>query len=230
MDGVAQHVGVHTIADGRRSPKRIVVASGKGGSGKTTTVRNLAVAAVHAGLAVTTVDLDESPTLTTWWKQRPDVLPPVEHMTAPIDQFDGDLRAEIEAVQGCNLLIVDTPPSLTAYPQHARGLIRAADLVLVPCQQYDEDLDAVAAWVALVRDLGARSLVLLNRTQRRESSFEAAKRRLVKLAKLCPIDIPHFADVPKTFARGLGVAEVRGAKGGADYEAVMDHIRNEVGF
>jgi len=230
VDKVAQHANLQRVIASGTSPKRIVVASGKGGSGKTTTVRNLAVAAVHADLAVTTVDLDESPTLTAWWKQRPDTLPSVEHMTAPIDQFDGDLRAEIEAVQGCDLLVVDTPPSLTAYPQHARGLIRAADLVLVPCQQYDEDLDAVAAWVSLVRDLGTQSLVLLNRTQRRESSFEAAKRRLVKLAKLCPIDIPHFADVPKTFARGLGVAEVRGAKGGADYEAVMDHIRNEMGF
>lgn len=213
-----------------RQPKRILVASGKGGSGKTTTVRNLAVAAVHAGLTVTTVDLDESPTLTTWWRRRPDLLPAIEHMAAPIDQIDGDLRAEIEAIQDCSLVIVDTPPSLTAYPQHARGLIRSADLVLVPCQQYEEDLDAVIAWTALACDLGANSLVVLNRTQRRESSFEAAKRRLVKAGRLCPIDIPHFADVPKTFGKGLGVAEVRGAKGGADYEAVLDHIRNEIGF
>lgn len=227
---MVRHVEAKAVMHGKSSPKRIIVASGKGGSGKTTTVRNLAVAAVHAGLTVTTVDLDESPTLTTWWKQRPDFLLPVEHMAVPISQFDGDLRAEIEAVQGCHLLIVDTPPSLTAYPRHARALVRAADLVLVPCQQYDEDLDAVAAWFALVRDLGAQVFVLLNRTQRRESSFEAAKRRLVKFAKLCPIDIPHFADVPKTFSRGLGVAEVRGAKGAADYEAVMDHLRSEMGF
>ena len=107
---------------------------------------------------------------------------------------------------------------------------QAADLVLVPCQQYDEDLDAVTAWVGLARDLGAKSLILLNRTQRRESSFEAAKRRLVKLGHLCPIDIPHFADVPKTFSKGLGVAEVRGAKGGDDYEAVLNHIRTEMGI
>lgn len=213
-----------------RVPKRLVVASGKGGSGKTTTARNLAVAAVHAGLNVTTVDLDESPTLTAWWKRRPEILPSIEHMAAPIDRIDGDLRQEVEAVVGCDLLIVDTPPSLTAYPAHARGLIRAADLVLVPCQQYDEDLDAVTAWIGLARDLGASSLILLNRTQRRESSFEAAKRRLVKLGRLCPIDIPHFADVPKTFPKGLGVAEVRGAKGGADYEAVLDHIRSEIGI
>ena len=211
-------------------PKRLVVASGKGGSGKTTTTRNLAVAAVHAGLSVTTIDLDESPTLTTWWRRRPELLPAIEHMAAPIDQIDGDLRREIEDVTGCDLLIIDTPPSLTAYPHHARALLRAADLVLVPCQQYDEDLDAVIAWTNLARDLGANSLVMLNRTQRRETSFEIAKRRLVKGGRLCPIDIPHFADVPKTFSKGLGVAEVRGAKGGADYEAVLNHLRGEIGF
>jgi len=211
-------------------PKRVLVASGKGGSGKTTTARNLAVAAVHSGLAVTTVDLDESPTLTTWWRNRPDILPQIDHMAAPIDSIEGDLRQEIEGIKGCDLLVIDTPPSLTAYPAHARALIRAADLVVVPCQQYDEDLDAVTAWVGLTRDLGASTLILLNRTQRRESSFEAAKRRLVKLGRLCPIDIPHFADVPKTFSRGLGVAEVRGAKGGQDYEAVLDHICRELGI
>jgi len=211
-------------------PKRVLVASGKGGSGKTTTARNLAVAAVHSGLAVTTVDLDESPTLTTWWRNRPDILPQIDHMAAPIDSIEGDLRQEIEGIKGCDLLVIDTPPSLTAYPAHARALIRAANLVVVPCQQYDEDLDAVTAWVGLTRDLGASTLILLNRTQRRESSFEAAKRRLVKLGRLCPIDIPHFADVPKTFSRGLGVAEVRGAKGGQDYEAVLDHICRELGI
>ena len=209
-------------------PKRLLVASGKGGSGKTTTCRNLAVAAVLAGLSVTTVDLDESPTLTAWWKRRPEILPAFDHIPAPINEFEGDLRAEIEAVTGCDLLIVDTPPSLSAYPSHARELIRAADLVLVPTQQYDEDLEAVSAWSELAVDLGARALVLLNRTQRRETSFEAAKRRLVKLNRLCPIDIPHYADVPKSFSKGLGVAEVRGAKGGADYEAVLDHIRREL--
>lgn len=211
-------------------PKRVLVASGKGGSGKTTTARNLAVAAVHYGLAVTTVDLDESPTLTAWWRNRPDILPQIDHMAAPINSIEGDLREEIEGIKGCDLLVIDTPPSLTAYPAHARALIRAADLVVIPCQQYDEDLDAVTAWVGLTRDLGASSLILLNRTQRRESSFEAARRRLVKLGRLCPIDIPHFADVPKTFSRGLGVAEVRGAKGGQDYEAVLDHVCRELGI
>ena len=234
MDGVVEAgLDVDQVGIGEQRlcptvPKRVLVASGKGGSGKTTTARNLAVAAVHSGLAVTTVDLDESPTLTAWWRNRPDILPQIDHMAAPIDSIEGDLRKEIEGVEGCDLLVIDTPPSLTAYPAHARALIRAADLVLVPCQQYDEDLDAVTAWVQLTRDLGASSLILLNRTQRRESSFEAAKRRLVKLGRLCPIDIPHFADVPKTFSRGLGVAEVRGAKGGQDYEAVLDHVRREL--
>ena len=64
MGGTAQHVEAQAVMHNGLSPKRIVVASGKSGSGKTTTVRNLAVAAVHAGLTVTTIDLDESPTLT----------------------------------------------------------------------------------------------------------------------------------------------------------------------
>ena len=38
--------------------KRILLAAGKGGVGKTTLCRNLAVAAAHSGLRTVTADLD----------------------------------------------------------------------------------------------------------------------------------------------------------------------------
>src|SRR3954462_15489991 len=57
--------------------KWLLVASGKGGSGKTSTSLNLAVFAAHEGLKVVAVDLDRQATLTRWYERRPDEAPPV---------------------------------------------------------------------------------------------------------------------------------------------------------
>lgn len=207
-----------------------MVGSGKGGSGKTTTVRNLAVAATQAGLSVTTVDLDESPTLTRWSTRRPGDLTRIEHISKPLAGMadEDSLYDFVRAIRGTDLVLVDTPPSLPEYKSRAKELLKTANLLVIPTQQYDEDLEAALAWGISARDNGIATLTLLNRTLRREKSFEYAKRRLVKMLPLCPIDIPHFADIPKSFVGGMGVSEIKGAKGGADYEAVIDHIRSVI--
>ena len=58
---------------------RLVLASPKGGSGKTTMARNLATAAVHHGLNVVTADLDPQATLTAWSRRRPKNLLAIPH-------------------------------------------------------------------------------------------------------------------------------------------------------
>ncbi|WP_162630212.1 ParA family protein [Azospirillum ramasamyi] len=226
--------------------KRLLVASGKGGSSKTTTARHFSTAAAHAGLAVVTLDLDESPTLSTWWTKRPDTLPSIEHIRAPIhelvDLSDVDVEGEdvgaviaarvekeILGIEDYDLLIIDTPASMAAYPHHANALIRASDLVVVPTRQYDDDINSVTSWMKLVRDLGVDGMFLLSDTQRRESAFEDAKRKLVKHGPLCPIDIPHFADIPKTLSKGTSVIDMRRGRGREDYAAAFDVVRQKLG-
>lgn len=211
-----------------KTPKYIAVASGKGGSGKTTTVRNLSVAALHAGLKVTTIDLDESPTLTKWYSRRPDIVPDLGHIHAPINTFEGDLGKSVLEITDVDLVLIDTPPSLIAYPTHTRTLLQVVDMVLIPTQQYDEDLDAVIAWMIHLKTSKKKAFFILNDTQRRESSLEDAKRRLVAHGNLAPIDVPHYADIPKTTSKGLGVVDVKGARGAVDYIAVFDFVRNQL--
>ena len=50
--------------------KTIVIAARKGGAGKTTLTRNLAVAASADGLKVLCVDLDPQASLRGWWERR----------------------------------------------------------------------------------------------------------------------------------------------------------------
>src|SRR3712207_703628 len=94
--------------------KRIVLASPKGGAGKTTLCRNLAVAAASAGLCVSVGDLDPQRTLTRWWRRRGSA----EHRLAHYELDMGDVASLVsdDGVDDCDVIFVDTPPSIETYP------------------------------------------------------------------------------------------------------------------
>ena len=106
--------------------------------------------------------------------------------------------------------------------------------MLVPTAQYSDDIQSVTKWMTLIQDLSGQGMFLLTDTHRRESAFEEAKRRLVEFGPLCPIDVPHFADIPKTLDLGLTVLDVmRGqkkARGAEDYTAVFADVRRKLGL
>ena len=98
--------------------KIIVVASRKGGVGKTTLAGHLAVMASNGGKTVVMFDEDPQHSLTEWFNSRKAEQP----LLADIDNLEG-IRASGEA----DLAIIDTPPS------HDTGnLLRQADLVVIP--------------------------------------------------------------------------------------------------
>jgi chromosome partitioning protein len=226
MDIAPLEQSVTTTAEAPLAAKLLTVASAKGGSGKTTTARNLAVAAVHAGLQVGLVDFDPQRTLLRWLSRRPDGAPSIQAFP-PVDLADATQMSHIENL---NLVVIDTPPGIEGETAGVRALIRASDFVLVPTQQQTEDIESTIAWMGFLRDDGVRAAFLLNATSRRARSFERAKRRLLKAGFLVPVDIPRYEDIPSTTDVGLGVIEVKGGKGAEDYAAVWDYIRRELGI
>ncbi len=95
---------------------RIVLASPKGGSGKSTLTRNLAVAAVQNKMRIATADLDPQATLTIWSRRRPNDLPPIPHYRVDWEDADALLDdAELAAHQG---ILIDTPPSIAVSYTH----------------------------------------------------------------------------------------------------------------
>jgi len=78
VSGGAVRAGTHGGA------KWLLVASGKGGSGKTSTGLNMAVYAAHEGLRVVIVDLDRQATLTRWYQRRPNEAPSVTLWAGPM--------------------------------------------------------------------------------------------------------------------------------------------------
>ena len=117
----------------------IVVANQKGGAGKTTLCRNLAVA---AGDDVALIDRDPQGSLTSWWNRREAETPTLVPVTGP-------LADTIEALReaGAKMVFIDTPPAANA---NLAGIIAIANFVLIPVRPTPDDLDAVGPTLDLI--------------------------------------------------------------------------------
>ena len=217
----------------RRKACWLLVASAKGGSGKTTASLNLAVLAAHEGLRVLLVDLDGQQTLSWWASQRPREAPRVDILIQRLRDLsdeDGGFR-EIEAKAEevmANLVIIDTPPSLDDWPRETLRLISRADLTLIPTGQGTPDLNSVIEWMATLKRERSKAAFLINQADRGQTSFERAKVRLNRAGLLCPMDVRRLADVCNAFDHGLGIAEVGGANGINEFRPVWDFVKNLV--
>lgn len=217
------------VVRGRQKAQLVLVSSAKGGSGKTTTTRNLAICAIHDGLSVATVDLDAQGSLTMWFKRRPDEAPPLQHFQVPLDDGVTAIDSILE-MPLLDVVFVDTPPGVEANPQVVKALMHRADLVLIPTGQGSPDLETVLDWAKIVRREGRKSAFLLNRSARSKISFSEAKLELSRMGALCPFDVRDLEDIQRTHRTGLGVVEVRGAAGAADFSGAWNFVRREIGL
>lgn len=208
--------------------KRLLVLSPKGGSGKSTVARNIAAAAVQAGLKVATLDTDPQGTLTRWWQRRPDVAPTIEHYQESLATLD-DAPTDID---GIDLLVVDTPTALetAGYRKPAEALIQAADLILIPVQATPEDLESARGAVRLVRSLNRSGIFVLNRVKPRVREVTDARRGLAGGGDVAPVDLPDLAEVYRSYAAGLGVVEMPGARSAQDFAALWSYVADKLGL
>ena len=135
--------------------KVVVVASQKGGSGKTTTTGHLAVACELAaqGPAVL-VDMDPQGSLAAWWNCRQDDKP--AYAPAQLKELPAKLKALAEA--GYTYAFIDTPPAIT---EAIRAVVREADIVVVPVKPSPHDLRAVGDTVEIIQREGKPFIFVL---------------------------------------------------------------------
>jgi chromosome partitioning protein len=209
-------------------PHCLLIAGPKGGIGKTTLSRNLAVAAALDGLSVATLDLDLQRSLTKWYSKRPDDMAPLSHFEAGM--ATEDIQAALKGIVGFDILVIDTPPSIEDHPEAFRLLADAAGLILIPTGQSDDDLDSVRPWMRFVRQTKSEAAFVLNRVNPRARSFTEAKALLVRDGRICPIEIPTYEDVIFTSSRGIGILELKGGKGGEYIAGVWSFVRAEMGI
>jgi chromosome partitioning protein len=121
-----------------------VMASEKGGVGKTTIATNLACYAVQCGERVVIADLDGQGSAPGWYSLRGGDSPTV----LPVAPENLQKVKESSVVLGVTLLIVDTRGQLSAATLTA---IRAASLVITPVRPSLFDLMALKDTVQLIK-------------------------------------------------------------------------------
>ena len=128
--------------------KVIVLASQKGGVGKSSLTGNLAVAAELAGDGPSVlIDTDPQGSLSAWWSAREANTPALAPTTL------AGLADKLAALgsAGFAYAVVDTPPAIT---DAIRAVVALADLVVIPVKPSPHDLRAVGRTVEIAREGG----------------------------------------------------------------------------
>jgi chromosome partitioning protein len=185
----------------------IVVASQKGGVGKTTVAAHLAVYAsmVGQGPAVL-VDTDPQGSLSEWWDARKDEYQRNEDTltlaTAKLDDLPARL-AELHR-NGAAVAIIDTPPAITA---SIRRVIEVADFVVIPTRPGPHDLRAIAATVGLAREAGKPFLFVVNGATQRANITAEAVAALSEHGQVAPVILYQRTDYAGSMIDGRTVME-----------------------
>jgi chromosome partitioning protein len=206
--------------------KLLLVLGPKGGAGKTTLARNLAVCAAAAGMRTAVLDTDPQGTLAGWWVLRNEDRPRIDLYREPLK----DLIKVPTALDDADLLVIDTPTAIENHPQQTESLIRAADLVLMPIRPTPEDSRSLVAAMRYVRSINPRAAFVPSQVNPRLKETIIVRRKLAGEGDVAPVDIPSLAEVYRTYEQGLGVIEVAGARAAADFEALWRFVADRLGL
>jgi chromosome partitioning protein len=142
------------------SPFIITVAQQKGGAGKSTIAAHMAIALAKLGVKVALIDTDPQRTLTNWYaireKSLNDKKLPLEFATIT----GWKVGNEISRLNKSEVIIIDSPPHMET---ETKSAIRAANLVIVPCQPSPNDLWATDATLNIIAKENKAMILILNR-------------------------------------------------------------------
>jgi chromosome partitioning protein len=208
------------------------LCSPKGGVGKTTIARCLLVAGAQAGLRVIGLDFDPQQSLSKWASRRGTTrlaLPSETFVDVQTHAFDlSEWRERLAEFSAPDLLVIDTPPGVEANLPAIRGLCEAATIVLVPTGTTRDDLDSVLPWMKELLEAKVRASFVLNRVNRRTTSFAKSRARLIRVGPVCPIDIPALEEIHSQSDNGLTVLDLVKSKGHEPMEGLWMFTQQEV--
>ena len=210
----------------------LLVASPKGGAGKSSICRNILVAGALAGLRVRGVDLDAQETLLKW-QQRREMIRATYPQTVAVPVTGLKLRewrSCIRQAPDYDLTVIDTPPTIEQHYAAAVDLCETAHHVLVPACATQDDIDSVTPWMQTLLKAGVACSFVLNRTNRRVKSYEIVRTRLLRAGQLCPVEIPMLEDIHVSAGKGLAVQDLSNKKTSETFEALWIYVARAVGL
>jgi chromosome partitioning protein len=197
----------------------IAIASQKGGSGKTTLAGHLAVEAERCAMGpVALIDTDPQGSLADWWNARKAETP------AFVETYVTRLGEDLERMRtaGVSLVIVDTPPAITATIVE---VVRHSDLVLIPVRPSPHDLGAAGATVDVVERLGKPLVFVINAASPRARITSEAVIALSQHGTLAPSIVHHRTDFAASMIDGRTVMELpKGERSGQEIAELWSYL------
>jgi chromosome partitioning protein len=137
----------------------LAVLSQKGGTGKSHSVRSLAIAALIDGRKVAIIDADPQGTVIAWGKRRQNNAPTIVALGSQT------VASQVKALEGkgADLVVIDTPP-------HAQPIINmaaeASTACLIVTGAFLEELETVATVATIAKSMKKPAAIVLNRVGR----------------------------------------------------------------
>lgn len=203
--------------------KKIAFLSQKGGSGKTTLAVHTAVAAHEAGELVVVIDTDPQKSATVWGEARDQDLPIVA--TAAASELNRVLDAASQ--ERMTLAIVDTAPH--AAPDATR-IVRAVDLVVIPCRPTAFDIAAAGSAVDIVKAAAVPAVFVLSACPFRSPEIVETRAVLAEYGlPIAPIDIIDRRAFARAVATGRAVTEFESdGKAAGEIRILWDWIKEQM--
>ncbi|WP_038345633.1 ParA family protein [Acinetobacter sp. A47] len=202
--------------------KTVVIASRKGGSGKTTNARNFAVALIKRGKRVLLIDTDLQGTLSKWWNRR--TVEDLDLLVVPYSQIKEAQASALRA--GYDYLIIDTPPDSN---EAIEGTVSIADFILVPCKASPDDIEAVVETHKLIQNAGKDFTFIVNEAKPNTSLLTLALETLSQLGPIAPTQYNYISH-PTSAVSGSTVIDTEpSSKAAEDVVKLTNYVLSRVG-
>lgn len=180
--------------------KVIVLASQKGGVGKTTLAAHLAIAATKGGGKCVLTDTDPQGSLVAWWNKREAETPAYQ------ETMIKDLPQTIEALKkaGFDYFFIDTPPATTPA---MRTVFNYADYVLIPTKPSPHDLGAIGQTIDIVTEAGRKYGFVITQAKSNSRLTLQSVQALIEHGETSPAIIHDRVDFAGSMIGGGSVLE-----------------------
>ena len=216
--------------------RTIVIASPKGGTGKSTLTGHLAVEAEKQGNGpVAVIDTDLQGTLSDWWNARQALTPlfaamdipqPPSRLYAAADIPQLPARLETLRQHGVEVVLIDTPPAFT---QTTHAALAVADLVVVPVRPSPHDLRAVGVIIEAVEQQGKPFVFVVNAAIPRTHIALDAVRALAQHGKVAPAILHNRIDFATSMVDGKTAGELNAkSRSACEITELWDYVNRQL--
>lgn len=198
--------------------------SQKGGSGKTTTILNLAVAAQQSGATVAVLDLDMQASANGWYQSRvgdDDLVVQAVHPAALYDTI------ALARKQGADFVFIDTAAKTES---DAVAALEVSDIVLVPCKPSILDVRSIQSTVRLCQHRNVTPYIVLTQIEPQGTVAEETRDTLQQLGfNVLPEMLGRRVAYTHSLLGGQAVTEYepRG-KAAGEVRALFERVRSLV--